>query len=179
MMSPGKLEGILGENIIDACNQVSNDKSVVAPVNFNAPGQIVIAGNLEAVEKANKVCKEMGAKRALMLPVSVPSHCILMKPAAEKMILELDKVEFFKPKIPVIQNYDCKSHFEIADIKQSLIKQLYNPVRWIETIEVLASYGVNSIVEMGPGKVLTGLNKRIAKELNSYAVNDLASMNSL
>ncbi|ASK77666.1 [acyl-carrier-protein] S-malonyltransferase [Paraphotobacterium marinum] len=178
----GAMSAIIGlstENIMDACNQASNDKSVVAPVNFNAPGQIVIAGNIEAVEKANKVCKEMGAKRALMLPVSVPSHCILMKPAAEKLIAELDKIEFLNPKIPVIQNYDCKSNTEIADIKQSLIKQLYNPVRWIETIELLASCGVDSVVEMGPGKVLTGLNKRIAKELNLHAVNDLASLNSL
>ena len=140
--------------------------------NLNAPGQIVIAGTSEAVAVAIENAKALGAKRAILLPVSVPSHCMLMLPAAEKFMEHLQKVQWQKPLLPVIHNYDVQAHAEAKDICNVLTKQLYSPVRWIETIEYFVGHDVTEIVECGPGKVLTGLNKRIAPALVVRAISE-------
>ncbi|PSU71449.1 [acyl-carrier-protein] S-malonyltransferase [Photobacterium phosphoreum] len=174
----GAMSAIIGldnDAIATACAQAAEDQ-VCSPVNFNSPGQVVIAGNKEAVERANVLCKEAGAKRALPLPVSVPSHCALMKPAADKLAIALEGLAFNTPTIPVINNADVATEIDPVAIKLALVKQLYNPVRWTETVERMASEGVEELLEMGPGKVLTGLTKRIDRALGGVAVNDAASL---
>ncbi|OBU27034.1 ACP S-malonyltransferase [Photobacterium kishitanii] len=174
----GAMSAIIGldnDAIAAACAQAAEDQ-VCSPVNFNSPGQVVIAGNKEAVERANVLCKEAGAKRALPLPVSVPSHCALMKPAADKLAIALEGLAFNAPAIPVINNADVATEIDPVAIKLALVKQLYNPVRWTESVERMAAEGVEELLEMGPGKVLTGLTKRIDRELSSVAVNDVASL---
>ncbi len=176
----GAMSAIIGldnDAIAKACEQAAEDQ-VVAPVNFNSPGQVVIAGNKEAVDRANILCKEAGAKRALLLPVSVPSHCILMKPAADRLATELNAMTFNAPQIPVINNANVEKATDADAIKLALVKQLYGPVRWTETVECMANEGVETLLEMGPGKVLTGLTKRIVKTLNAMSVNDVASLDS-
>lgn len=163
--------GLADDKIIDACQQSAQDQ-VVSAVNFNSPGQVVIAGNKEAVERAGVLCKEAGAKRVLPLPVSVPSHCALMKEAADKLAKELDNVTFNTPQIALINNVDVVSETSAEAIKQALIKQLYSPVRWTETIEACAKQGITNAVEMGPGKVLQGLIKRINKSIVCVSAND-------
>lgn len=163
--------------IRQACEE-SAQGQVVSPVNFNSPGQVVIAGNKEAVERAGAACKAAGAKRALPLPVSVPSHCALMKPAAEKLAVALEKLTFNAPQVPVVNNVDVKCEQTPAAIRDALVRQLYSPVRWTESVEFIASRGVSQLVEAGPGKVLTGLTKRIADSLTAVAVNDPASLNA-
>lgn len=170
--------GLADDAIANACHEAEQGQ-VVAPVNFNSPGQIVIAGNKEAVERAMVLCKEAGAKRALPLPVSVPSHCALMKPAAEQLAEELKSLTFNAPEISVINNVDVKPEKDPEAIKQALIKQLYSPVRWTETIQMIASEGVTESFEFGPGKVLSGLVKRIDKSLSCVSVNDSASLDAL
>ncbi|MCD9530368.1 ACP S-malonyltransferase [Photobacterium carnosum] len=174
----GAMSAIIGldnDAIAAACAQAAEDQ-VCSPVNFNSPGQVVIAGNKEAVERANVLCKEAGAKRALPLPVSVPSHCALMKPAADKLAIALEGLAFSAPTVPVINNADVATETDPVAIKLALVKQLYNPVRWTESVERMASEGVEELLEMGPGKVLTGLTKRIDRALSSQAVNDVASL---
>lgn len=174
----GAMSAIIGldnDAIATACAQAAEDQ-VCSPVNFNSPGQVVIAGNKEAVERANVLCKEAGAKRALPLPVSVPSHCALMKPAADKLAIALEGLAFSAPTVPVINNADVATETDPVAIKLALVKQLYNPVRWTESVERMASEGVEELLEMGPGKVLTGLTKRIDRALSSQAVNDVASL---
>ncbi|OOE88648.1 ACP S-malonyltransferase [Salinivibrio sharmensis] len=174
----GAMSAIIGldnEAIATACEQAAQGQ-VVSPVNFNSPGQVVIAGNKEAVERANALCKDAGAKRALPLPVSVPSHCALMKPAAEKLAQALESVTFNTPRIPVVNNADVATPIEPDQIKEALVRQLHSPVRWTETVEYMAAEGVEQLLEFGPGKVLTGLTKRINKALSSAAVNDSASL---
>ena len=167
--------GLADEKIIEACAQAQGDE-VVSAVNLNSPGQVVIAGNKAAVERAGELCKEQGAKRVLPLPVSVPSHCALMKPAAEQLAQELEKVNFNKPVIKVINNVDVAIENDAEAIKQALIKQLYSPVRWTETVEYMAKNGTEKVVEAGPGKVLQGLIKRIDKQITSVSLNDAASL---
>ncbi|OCG00269.1 ACP S-malonyltransferase [Gilliamella sp. wkB112] len=167
--------GLDNESISNACDQAAQGQ-VVAPVNFNSPGQVVIAGNKEAVERAGALCKEAGAKRALPLAVSVPSHCALMKPAADKLATTLKSIEFSVPKFAAINNVNVKVETSAENIKAALIAQLYSPVRWTETVEFMAKQGVTLLVEIGPGKVLTGLTKRIVDSLSSCAVNDKASL---
>ena len=167
--------GLDNDSIRKACEQASQGQ-VVAPVNFNSPGQVVIAGNKEAVERAGALCKEAGAKRALPLAVSVPSHCALMKPAADKLATTLNNMTFNAPQFAVINNVDVKVESSAENIKAALIAQLYSPVRWTETVEEMAKQGVTLLVEMGPGKVLTGLTKRIVDSLSACAVNDKASL---
>ncbi|NUF28338.1 ACP S-malonyltransferase [Gilliamella sp. ESL0254] len=167
--------GLDNDSIRNACDQAAQGQ-VVAPVNFNSPGQVVIAGNKEAVERAGILCKEAGAKRALPLAVSVPSHCALMKPAADKLAVALNNIEFSAPKFAVINNVDVKVETSAEKIKAALIAQLYSPVRWTETVENMAKQDVKLLVEMGPGKVLTGLTKRIVDTLSGIAVNDKASL---
>lgn len=171
----GAMYAIIGLDdaaIIAACEQAQSElKQVVSAVNFNSPGQVVIAGTKEATDYAAELCKEAGAKRALPLAVSVPSHCALMKPAAEKLAVMLENIQFSEPQIPVINNVDVQSPATAAEIKNALVRQLYCPVRWTETVQLLASQGVDKMFEIGPGKVLTGLVKRIDKQISGEAVN--------
>ncbi|OCG20279.1 MULTISPECIES: ACP S-malonyltransferase [unclassified Gilliamella] len=167
--------GLDNESISKACEQAAEGQ-IVAPVNFNSPGQVVIAGNKEAVERAGALCKEAGAKRALPLAVSVPSHCALMKPAADKLATTLNDIEFSTPNFAVINNVDVKVETSAEKIKTALIAQLYSPVRWTQTVEYMAKQDVTLLVEMGPGKVLTGLTKRIVDTLSGLAVNDKSSL---
>lgn len=177
----GAMAAIIGlddDVIAKACEQAA-DGQVVSPVNFNSPGQIVIAGNKEAVERAMELCKEAGAKRALPLPVSVPSHCALMKGAADKLAQELNSIEFNTPAIKVVNNVDVQAEQEPEAIKQALVRQLYSPVRWTETIQHFASLGVTEAYEFGPGKVLSGLVKRIDRSVSCVSVGDSASLEGL
>ncbi len=167
--------GLADDKIIASCKEAAGDQ-VVSAVNFNSPGQVVIAGHKEAVERAGELCKAAGAKRALPLPVSVPSHCALMKGAADELAKELENITFSNPTVPVVNNVDVAIEQDANAIKTALIKQLYSPVRWTETVTFLASQGVELLIEVGPGKVLQGLTKRIDKSLTCVACNDLASL---
>ncbi len=151
--------GLDNDAIAKACEDAAQGQ-VVSPVNFNSPGQVVIAGNKDAVERAGVLCKEAGAKRALPLTVSVPSHCALMKPAADKLAVALQEIEFKQPEIQVVNNVDVKAQTEANAIRDALVRQLYNPVRWTETVELIAEKGITQLLEIGPGKVLTGLTKK-------------------
>lgn len=159
--------GLTDEQVKEACAQAAQGE-VVSAVNFNAPGQVVIAGAAAAVKRAISACKEMGAKRALPLPVSVPSHCDLMRPAAEQFAADINAIEWRAPSIALVQNVTAEAVADVAVMKTNLLAQLYSPVRWVETIENLASQGVIDLVECGPGRVLSGLNKRCVKGLNTY-----------
>ncbi|AYV15757.1 ACP S-malonyltransferase [Shewanella algae] len=170
--------GLDNDAIAKACED-SAEGAVVSPVNYNSPGQVVIAGEKAAVERAAAACKAAGAKMAVALPVSVPSHCALMKPAADKLANALGNIEFSQPQIPVINNADVAQPQAAADIRDALVRQLYSPVRWTETVEAMAAMGVTELYEVGPGKVLTGLCKRINKSLTAKAVNDAASLAAL
>ena len=168
--------GLADEPIIRICAQVSEEtNSVVEAVNFNSPGQVVIAGATAAVNTAIDRLKEEGAKRALPLPVSVPSHSSMMKPAADELAIFLKDININTPKVQVIHNADAKSHDEPDDIRDALAKQLYNPVRWTQTIQIIGD-GADVIVECGPGKVLGGLTRRINKEVASASLDNMASM---
>lgn len=167
--------GLDNDAIAKACEE-SAQGQVVSPVNFNSPGQVVIAGNKEAVERAGAACKAAGAKRALPLPVSVPSHCALMKPAADKLAVALENVTFSAPQYSVVNNVDVKVETSPEAIRSALVRQLYSPVRWTESVEFMAAQGVEQLLEVGPGKVLTGLTKRIVDTLTAAAVNDTASL---
>jgi [acyl-carrier-protein] S-malonyltransferase len=179
----GAMYAIIGlddDKVVASCQQAqSATNKVVAAVNFNSPGQVVIAGNKEAAEIAASLCKEQGAKRALPLAVSVPSHCALMQPAADKLAELLKSIEFKAPQIPVINNVDVASPIDPNVIKQALVEQLYSPVRWTETVVKLADLEVTNLLEVGPGKVLTGLTKRIDKRLNCQAANTVDTVNDL
>jgi [acyl-carrier-protein] S-malonyltransferase len=167
--------GLADEDIISACEN-AKEAQVVSAVNFNSPGQVVIAGHKEAVERAGELCKIAGAKRVLPLPVSVPSHCALMTDAAAKLAIELESITFNQPQIAVVNNVDVAEEVSGDAIKAALVKQLYSPVRWSETISLLANDGIEQIVEVGPGKVLQGLNKRINKSLKSVSFNTADSL---
>ncbi|MDG2955767.1 ACP S-malonyltransferase [Bisgaard Taxon 10/6] len=167
--------GLDNETIINAC-KTAEQGEVVSAVNFNSPGQVVIAGSKDAVERAAAACKEAGAKRALPLSVSVPSHCALMKPAADQLAVSLESVAVKAPSIAVINNVDVKTENGADAIRTALVRQLYSPVRWTETVEKMAAQGIEVLIEMGPGKVLTGLTGRIVKELSAQAVNDVKSL---
>ncbi|WP_145496811.1 ACP S-malonyltransferase [Yersinia bercovieri] len=169
--------GLDNESIAKACEE-SAQGQVVSPVNFNSSGQVVIAGNKEAVERAGAACKAAGAKRALPLPVSVPSHCALMKPAADKLAAALENIEFQAPIFPIVNNVDVKTEVSPEAIRSALVRQLYNPVRWTESVEFMAAEGVELLLEVGPGKVLTGLTKRIVDTLAAAPVNDVATLTS-
>lgn len=181
----GAMAAILGldDNVVlEVCQTVEKElddkKSIVEAVNFNSSGQVVIAGNKDAVERAMEIAKLKGAKRTLLLPVSVPSHCQLMKPAAEKLDERLLQVELKVPSIPVIHNYNVRSHDNVNEIRSALTRQLHNPVRWVETIQNISGHGIQTLVECGPGKVLTGLTKRIDKSLVTKPVFDPASLDA-
>ena len=174
----GAMAAVLGledADIVAACAEAAQGE-VVEAVNFNAPGQVVIAGGKAAVERAIAACKARGAKRAMPLPVSVPSHCALMKPAAERLAEALESVSINVPVLPVLHNADVAAYSEAAQIRDALVRQLYSPVRWTETIRKLAADGVLLHAECGPGKVLAGLNKRIDSSLSTLALTDDAAL---
>jgi [acyl-carrier-protein] S-malonyltransferase len=159
--------------VIEACAEAGGE---VQAVNFNAPGQVVIAGEKAAVERAMEACKTKGAKRAMLLPVSAPFHSTLMRPAAEKLKGYLEKVKISSPKISVVNNVDVAIESDPARIKDALVRQAASPVRWVETIRKMADSGVTHIVECGPGKVLAGMAKRIAPGVKALAAADRASL---
>lgn len=174
----GAMAAILGltdEQVSEVCGGL-DEAAVVQPVNYNSPGQVVIAGHKPAVDAACERAKEAGAKRALPLPVSVPSHCVLMKPAAEKLALALESVTINAPAIAVYHNVDGAVAQTGEAIRQKLIAQLYQPVLWAPTVNVLAEQGVDKLVEVGPGKVLAGLAKRINRAVSAQATGDAASL---
>jgi [acyl-carrier-protein] S-malonyltransferase len=168
----GAMAAILGlddDVVKQACEQAV-EGDVVQAVNFNSPGQVVIAGNTRAVERAVENAKQAGAKRAVLLPVSVPSHCQLMEPAAHYLAERLQKVELKMPSIDVINNVDVRVESDADAIKDALVRQLCNPVQWVKTIHKMSADGIDTLVECGPGKVLVGLNKRIEKKMTTFAI---------
>ena len=174
----GAMAAILGlddDKVIDVCEQAA-ESEVVTAVNFNSPGQVVIAGNAAAVERAVNLAKEAGAKRALLLPVSVPSHCSLMNPAAEKLEERLAGINISAPTIPVYNNVDVQAENDPDTIRKALKRQLYSPVRWVDIINTFAAQDVERIVECGPGKVLVGLNKRINKQMTGQSTIDVDNL---
>lgn len=176
----GAMAAILGladDQVRACCVQATSETGGVAQaVNYNSPGQVVIAGSKAAVEKAMALCQTAGAKRALPLPVSVPSHCDLMRPAAEQLAQRLAQVVVSAPAVPVVNNVDVATPDQADAIRDALVRQLYSPVRWVETVQWLKAQGVTRIVEVGPGKVLAGLIKRIDSEIEIFAVADLKSL---
>jgi [acyl-carrier-protein] S-malonyltransferase len=174
----GGMAAILGldDAIVEkACLEAAQDE-VVAAVNYNAPGQVVIAGSKGAVERAIALCQEAGAKRAMPLPVSVPSHCALMRPAAERLQAAMAELEMRPPRYTVYQNVDAQAHADVETLRTRLVEQLYQPVRWTACVEAMEAGGARVFIECGPGKVLTGLGKRIAKGSKGLAVNDPDSL---
>lgn len=174
----GAMAAILGladEGIAKACKDAEQGE-VVSPVNYNCPGQVVIAGHKDAVARAIDLCKEAGAKRAIPLPVSVPSHCELMKPAAEKMAVELAKIDVRMPDIDVVQNTTASIATSVDELKENLLAQLYSPVLWTDSVQAMVEKGIEQTVECGPGKVLSGLNKKIHRPLIVAAINDAAGL---
>ncbi|WP_372777560.1 ACP S-malonyltransferase [Litorivivens sp.] len=174
----GSMAAVLGlddQVILDICQQCS-DAGVVEAVNFNAPGQVVIAGKVAAVDKAIEALKEAGAKRAMPLPVSAPFHTSLMQPAAEKLSEAINAIQWQAPSVPVIHNVHAKPESDEAAIRDILIRQLYSPVKWVDCVQAMVEAGVDTTLECGPGKVLSGLNKRIHKPLNCLNIEDPASV---
>lgn len=177
----GGIAAILGledDEVRAVCKEAAQHE-VLEAVNFNSPGQVVIAGNRAAVERGMALAKSKGAKRAVMLPMSVPSHCSLLRGAAEKLRLYLQDVSIQSPVIPVIHNADVKSYVDAAAIKDALVRQLYSPVRWVETIQHFGQLGLTHNVECAPGRVLAGLNKRIDTNQQALALNDGASLQTV
>ena len=174
----GAMAAVLGlddDTVRAVCTEAAAGE-VVEAVNFNSPGQVVVAGHKTAVERTVDLAKAKGAKRALLLPVSVPSHCALMQPAAEKLATVLEEVAIQPPQIPVINNVDVAMPTDPAAIRSALVRQLHSPVRWVETVQKMAADGVDRLIECGPGKVLVGLNKRIERNMAAQAVFDTDSL---
>jgi len=169
----GAMAAILGlddADVVAVCAEAAQGE-VVSAVNFNSPGQVVIAGAKAAVERAMEACKAKGAKRALPLPVSVPSHCELMRPAAERFAESVNAIEWKAPQIPLVQNVSAAVAADLDTLKRDLLEQLFKPVRWVECVQTLAANGAVQLVECGPGKVLAGLNKRCADGVNTFNLN--------
>ena len=169
----GAMAAILGldDDVVGSVCEAAAQGDVVSAVNFNSPGQVVIAGSTAAVERAAEGAKEAGARRALMLSVSVPSHCALMKPAADTLATSFAKIDFKTPEIPVIKNVDATVYEYANDIRDGLTRQLHSPVRWVDTIQQMIAGGATSLVECGPGKVLAGLTKRIDRSLPAVCID--------
>jgi [acyl-carrier-protein] S-malonyltransferase len=177
-LGTGAMAAVLGLDdvgVIALCEAQAQGE-VLEAVNFNAPGQVVVAGTKAAVERAVAAAKAAGAKRAVVLSVSVPSHCALMRPAAERLAERLEQVDLRMPKVPVLHNVDVRAATTVADLREHLVAQLYSPVRWVETVAAVAASGVSLAIECGPGRVLAGLNKRIGKGLNTLRVCDPESL---
>lgn len=177
----GAMAAILGldDDVVRAVCAEAAQNEVLEAVNFNSPGQVVIAGHKAAVERGIELAKAKGAKRVISLPVSVPSHCALMQSAAERLAQYLESVPVTPPTIPVLQNADVMSFDDPAKIKAALVKQLHRPVRWVESIQRIAQEGVQLAAECGPGKILVGLNKRITADMKQYALGDKAAIEKL
>jgi len=174
----GGMAAILGledDAVVALCDACAEGE-VLEAVNYNTPGQVVIAGSAGAVNRAVERAGDAGAKKAVSLPVSVPSHCALMKPAAEQLKAKLAEVDIQTPSIPVIHNVDVVKLTNSDDIKDALVRQLYQPVQWVKTINTMLEEGVDQVIECGPGKVLAGLNKRIARRTPALPVLDIASL---
>ncbi|SMR71646.1 ACP S-malonyltransferase [Marinobacterium sediminicola] len=174
----GAMAAILGlddDAIAKACEDAAQG-GVVSPVNYNCPGQVVIAGEKAAVERGIEACKAAGAKRAVPLPVSVPSHCALMKPAAEKLAEALGQIDLQQPEIPVVQNVAASVADDLDMLRDNLVAQLYSPVLWTASVQKIASEGSDTLIECGPGKVLTGLIKKIDRSLNGVSISDPAGL---
>lgn len=174
----GAMAAILGlddDAVREVCEQAAQGQ-IAAPVNFNSPGQVVVAGDADAIARAAELAKAAGAKRALMLDVSVPSHCALMKPAAERLREAMQEIDFASPVIPVLHNVNVAEAAGADDIRQALVEQLYSPVRWVETVQAVAARGAEVLIEAGPGKVLAGLTKRIDRSLTAVPVFDPAGL---
>lgn len=177
----GGIAAILGldeDAVIAACAEAAQGE-IVEPANYNSPGQLVISGSRAAVERAIEAAKARGAKRAMMLPMSVPAHSTLMRPAAERLRERIAAISVAAPKVPVIQNIDVASFNDPVAIKGALVRQLYGPVRWIETIKALADAGMKHVIECGPGRVLVGLNKRIDDRIQAASIHDQASLDTV
>ena len=177
----GGIAAILGldEGAVKAACAEAAHGEIVEPANYNSPGQLVISGSRAAVERAIEAAKARGAKRAMMLPMSVPAHSSLMRPAAERLRERIAAIRVAAPKVPVIQNIDVASFNDPAAIKDALVRQLYGPVRWIETIKALADAGMKHVIECGPGRVLAGLNKRIDDRIQAASIHDQASLDTV
>ena len=175
----GAMAAILGlevDVLARICRQCTQEHERAEPVNFNAPGQIVIAGDRVAVSRAVEAAKDAGAKRCVPLPLSVPSHSTLMKPAAVQLREYLQDVAMRAPRFAVIQNADVRAYRSEADIKDALYRQLFSPVRWVDTVQHMISQGIGALVELGPGRVLTGFSRRIDRSVPAYCVSDLKSL---
>ena len=170
--------GLTDEQVIQVCSDAAQGE-VCAAVNFNSPGQVVIAGNSAAIDRAMAAAKEGGAKRALKLPVSVPSHCALMQTAAEKLYAKMQDMSFAEPDVTLLHNVDVSVHKDPEEIRLALQQQLFMPVRWVDTVTALTEQGVTTIAEIGPGKVLMGLNKRIVKAADHFTVYNPDTLNKL
>jgi [acyl-carrier-protein] S-malonyltransferase len=178
----GALAAIIGlddDAVKSVCEKSILDQEVLAPANYNSPGQVVIAGHTSAVQRAMIVAKEAGARMVKLLPVSVSSHCMLMKPAAERLAVLLSSMSIQKPQLLVVSNVDVKIYDSADAIRDGLIRQLYMPVRWVETIKFFAQHGITHLIECGPGKVLSGLNKRIDADLQLLNMNDTAAVTEI
>ena len=176
--STGAMAAILGldDSLIEQlCSNAAEDE-IVSAANYNSPGQVVVSGHKNAVNRMINLAKNAGARRAILLPVSVPSHCALMKDTANKFSKLLDKITFNNAQIPILQNVDAKLKTNAADIKTALIKQLYEPVRWVDTINEIHRIGVTKIIECGPSNVLSGLIKRIEKSFELFSISDKPSL---
>ncbi|HWR07059.1 ACP S-malonyltransferase [Sporomusa sp.] len=181
-LGEGSMAAIMGlerDKVVEICQQVESEVGAVQAVNFNCPGQIVIAGTTQAVEKASELLKAAGAKRAISLPVSAPFHSTLMQPAAQRLSAELDKVDIKEAEIPVVANVDGKPVTQGGAIKELLVKQAANPVLWEDCVAQIVGHGVTTFVEVGPGKVLTGFTKKIAKEMETLNIEDAASLEKI
>lgn len=175
----GAMAAVLGldDDTVRAVCAEAAENEVLEAVNFNSPGQVVIAGNKAAVDRGCVLAKARGAKRALPLPVSVPSHCALMRPAAEKLFAALSTINVKTPSVTVLHNADVAGHADPAAIRDALARQLYSPVRWVETVQAFSAQGIELVAECGPGKVLAGLNKRIVDGMLGVALTDAAAIN--
>jgi len=176
----GAMAAIIGlddQAILEACTEASA-LGVVDAVNFNAPGQVVIAGSNEAVERAMEICKDAGAKRALPLPVSAPFHTSLMKPAADNLADMVNAVTFRSPEVPIMHNVHAQNEQDPQAIKALMLEQIYSPVKWVDCVKQLKQSGVSTLVECGPGKVLSGLAKRIDRELTAVATESAADFDA-
>ena len=175
----GTMAAVLGldaKDVIDCCKAAS-EFGIVEPANFNCPGQLVVAGELKAVEKAVELCKEKGAKRSMLLPVSAPFHCSMLKPAGDKLEIELEKVQLGKMNIPVVTNVTAEYILDSSKVKDLLIRQVSNPVLWENSVNRMLENGVDTFIEIGPGRVLSGFIKKINKEVRIFNIEDMDSLN--
>lgn len=174
----GAMAAVLGledDKVVALCAEVGQPREVLSAVNFNAPGQVVIAGTAEAVQRAIPVLTAAGARKVMPLPVSVPSHCALMKPAAERLAQDLAAITFAAPRIPVVQNVSATIVTNPDELRTNLVSQLYQPVRWVESVQLMVANGINQCYECGPGKVLAGLSKRIDRSLAVVALEEMTA----